>query len=100
MIAARSLFAMSAEVIAEVVRAGFVEGRHRGSVVALEGDGSVAWSVGEVATPMLPRSCNKPLQAVAMVDLGLSVPADMVALVSAWMARWLWLDGPLFPHFG
>jgi di/tricarboxylate transporter len=21
----------------------------------------------------------------------------MVALVSAWMARWLWLDGPLWP---
>ncbi|RMH93864.1 SLC13 family permease [Lysobacter pythonis] len=24
----------------------------------------------------------------------------LIALVSAWMARWLWLDGPLWPHFG
>ena len=24
----------------------------------------------------------------------------LIALVSAWMARWLWLDGPLLPHFG
>ena len=31
--------------------------------------------------------------------IGLPLTA-LVALVSAWMARWLWLDGPLFPHFG
>ena len=24
----------------------------------------------------------------------------VIALVSAWMARWLWLGGPLWPHFG
>jgi di/tricarboxylate transporter len=24
----------------------------------------------------------------------------IIALVSAWMARWLWLGGPLLPHFG
>jgi len=24
----------------------------------------------------------------------------LIALVSAWMARWLWLDGPLLPQFG
>ena len=24
----------------------------------------------------------------------------LIALVSAWMARWLWMDGPLLPHFG
>ena len=24
----------------------------------------------------------------------------LVAMVSAWMARWLWLGGPLLPHFG
>ena len=23
----------------------------------------------------------------------------LIALVSAWLARWLWLDGPLLPHF-
>ena len=24
----------------------------------------------------------------------------VVGLASAWMARWLWLGGPLLPHFG
>ena len=70
-------------VVAEVVRSGFVEGRHHGSVVALAGDGSVDWSVGDVESPVLPRSCNKPLQATAMVRLGLDLPPDLLALACA-----------------
>ena len=70
-------------VIAEVVRSGFVEGHHHGSVVALAADGAVDWSVGDVTSPMLPRSCNKPLQAVGMVDLGLDLPPDLLALACA-----------------
>jgi di/tricarboxylate transporter len=31
--------------------------------------------------------------------IGLPLTA-LVALVSAWMARWLWMGGPLLPHFG
>ena len=69
--------------LVEVVRSGFVEGAHRGSVVALERDGSVAWSLGAVATPMLPRSCAKPLQAVAMLRAGLSLDGELLALSSA-----------------
>jgi len=57
-------------VVAEVVRSGFVEGRHHGSVVALETDGSVGWAVGDVDGPVLPRSCNKPIQALALLRLG------------------------------
>ena len=70
-------------VIAEVVRSGFVEGHHYGSVVALAADGSVDWSVGDVTSPVLPRSCNKPLQGVGMVDLGLDLPPDLLALACA-----------------
>ncbi|WP_210438941.1 asparaginase [Nocardioides xinjiangensis] len=70
-------------VVAEIVRSGFVEGHHYGSVVALAADGTVEWSVGEVAAPVLPRSCNKPLQALAMVDLGLDLPDDLLALACA-----------------
>ena len=69
--------------MAEVVRSGFVEGHHYGSVVALEADGSVDWAVGDVTSPMLPRSCNKPLQAVGMVDLGLDLPPELLALACA-----------------
>ena len=74
---------MSAPAVAEIVRSGFVEGHHYGSIVALRADGSVDWSVGEVATPILARSCNKPVQAVAMVRLGLDLPDDLLALVCA-----------------
>ncbi|HEX5089576.1 MAG TPA: asparaginase [Nocardioides sp.] len=70
-------------VVAEVVRSGFVEGHHRGSVVALSSDGSPAWSVGDTTGPVLPRSCNKPLQALGMVRLGLDLPPDLLALVCA-----------------
>ncbi len=70
-------------VVAELVRSGFVEGHHHGSVVALARDGSVEWSVGSVDEPVLPRSCNKPVQALAMVRLGLDLPPDLLALACA-----------------
>jgi L-asparaginase II len=70
-------------VVAEIVRSGFVEGHHYGSVVALAADGTVDWSVGEVTAPVLPRSSNKPLQALAMVELGLDLPDDLLALACA-----------------
>jgi L-asparaginase II len=70
-------------VVAEIVRSGFVEGHHYGSIVALAADGSVGWSVGEVVAPVLPRSSNKPIQALAMVELGLDLPDDLLALACA-----------------
>jgi L-asparaginase II len=74
---------VSQPVVAEIVRSGFVEGHHYGSVVALAADGSVDWSIGVVDEPMLPRSCNKPLQALAMVRLGLDLHDDLLALTCA-----------------
>ncbi|WP_193605943.1 asparaginase [Nocardioides dongkuii] len=70
-------------VVAEIVRSGFVEGHHYGSVVALAADGSVGWSVGDAESQILPRSCNKPLQALAMVRTGLDLPPDLLALACA-----------------
>jgi L-asparaginase II len=70
-------------VVAEIVRSGFVEGHHYGSVVALDADGSVAWSVGDVGSAMLPRSCNKPVQAVGMLRAGLDLDGDLLALACA-----------------
>jgi L-asparaginase II len=69
--------------VAEIVRSGFVEGHHYGSVVALAADGSVDWSVGVVDVPILPRSCNKPVQALGMVRAGLDLPSELLALASA-----------------
>ena len=70
-------------VVAEVVRSGFVECRHRGSVVALNADGSVAFAVGDVTIPVYPRSSNKPMQAAGMVRAGLDVRGELLALASA-----------------
>lgn len=70
-------------VVAELVRSGFVEGRHHGSVAALDREGAVDWAVGSVEEPILPRSCNKPVQALAMVRLGLDLPPDLLALACA-----------------
>ena len=59
-------------VVAEVVRSGFVESRHHGSVVALRPDGSVAFAVGDVESPIFPRSSNKPMQAAGVLRLGIA----------------------------
>ncbi len=63
-------------VIAEIVRSGFVEGHHYGSAVALDAVGEVTYERGDVRTPILPRSCNKPLQAVGMLRAGLDLEAS------------------------
>jgi L-asparaginase II len=70
-------------VLVEIVRSGLVEGHHRGGAVALLPDGGVDWAVGDPHRVVLPRSCNKPLQAVGMVDLGLNLPDDLLALAAA-----------------
>jgi L-asparaginase II len=74
---------VNAVPVAEVVRNGFVEGHHYGSVVALAADGSVAWAIGDTDVPVLPRSCNKPVQALGMVRAGLDLPPDLLALACA-----------------
>ncbi|MFF4878344.1 asparaginase [Micromonospora sp. NPDC000668] len=70
--------------LAEVVRSGFVEGAHRGSVVVLDAAGVPVAAVGDVTAPIFPRSASKPMQAIGMLRSGLPLtdPADL-ALVSA-----------------
>lgn len=70
-------------VLAEVVRSGFVEGRHRGSLVVLAADGSVARALGDVTSPMLPRSAVKPVQATAMLAAGAPLAGERLALAAA-----------------
>ena len=70
-------------VIAEIVRSGFVEGHHYGSAVALSPEGDVVYERGVVSAPMLPRSCNKPLQALGMLRAGLRLDGELLALACA-----------------
>ncbi len=59
------------------------ESVHFGAVVAIGRDGSLAFAAGDPTVEIYPRSSNKPLQATAMVDLGLSLPSDLLALACA-----------------
>lgn len=71
------------EILVDIVRSGFVEGHHRGSVVSLDADGALAWSIGDVTSPIYPRSCNKPMQAVGMLRAGLALEGELLALCGA-----------------
>ena len=70
-------------VLTEVVRSGFVEGRHRGRLVLLAADGSIQLAVGDVNAPILPRSSNKPMQAAGLLDAGLELSGTQLALAAA-----------------
>jgi L-asparaginase II len=70
-------------VLAEVVRSGVVESRHRGSLVVLAADGSVLLAAGSADRPMFPRSANKPMQAAAMLRYGLRLDGELLALAAA-----------------
>jgi L-asparaginase II len=70
--------------LAEVVRSGFVEGRHHGSVAVLDAGGELVASAGDPYGQVFPRSSNKPMQTVAMLRSGLDLRDDAdIALVSA-----------------
>jgi L-asparaginase II len=69
--------------MAEVVRGGFVEGRHYGSVVVTAPDGTLEWSAGVVDQPMLPRSSNKPMQLLGMLRAGLELSGELLALAGS-----------------
>jgi len=70
-------------VLAEVVRSGFVESRHRGAALILGADGQPAWVAGQVTEPMFPRSASKPMQAAAMLRCGLDLDGKLLALAAA-----------------
>lgn len=70
-------------VLAEVVRSGFVEGRHTGSVLAVRPDGERVLALGEPDQPMFPRSANKPLQAAGMLRAGLDIDGERLAIAAA-----------------
>jgi len=70
-------------LVAEVVRSGFVESVHRGRVVGIAADGSVAFTLGDVEAPVFGRSSVKPLQAVGMVRAGLPLVGELLVLASA-----------------
>jgi L-asparaginase II len=69
--------------VAETTRNGVVESIHHGAVVVIAADGSIAWSAGDPDVTIYPRSSLKPLQAQALVDTGMELPANQLAVACA-----------------
>jgi L-asparaginase II len=57
-------------VVIEVTRGPVVESRHEGIAAVIKADGTIVASWGDIDTPILPRSANKPIQAMAFVESG------------------------------
>ncbi|WP_311765165.1 asparaginase [Streptomyces zingiberis] len=69
-------------MLAEVVRSGFAESRHRGSLVLLAADGGEVLALGDVTSPVGPRSANKPFQAAAMLRAGAPLAGEQLAVAA------------------
>ncbi|HEX4555748.1 MAG TPA: asparaginase [Xanthobacteraceae bacterium] len=61
---------MSNPVLVEVTRGKLVESRHRGAVAVADADGAIVLGLGDVATPIFPRSAIKAVQALVLVESG------------------------------
>ena len=64
-------------------RSGTHENSHYGSLVILDRDGSVILQRGDVHRPVFHRSCAKPFQAVAMLELDAPLAGADLALAAA-----------------
>ncbi|MDM7990222.1 asparaginase [Arthrobacter sp. zg-Y877] len=75
--------ASDAVELAVLERNGFIESRHIGSAVVMAADGSVVTELGDITTPIFPRSTLKPFQAVAAMQSGVPLRGPQVALAAA-----------------
>ncbi len=62
--------ALENPVLVEVTRGGRVESRHRGAVVAVDGDGRTVLSLGAHDEPVYPRSAVKAIQCLPFLESG------------------------------
>lgn len=69
--------------IAVATRSGFDESLHHGAGVAVGTDGAIVAAVGDPSLVVYPRSCLKPMQAGAMIALGLELPDELLAVACA-----------------
>ena len=73
----------SLEPIAVTTLSDFEESLYHGAGVAIDSSGELIARVGNPDLVVYPRSSLKPLQASAMVDLGLDLPDELLAVVCA-----------------
>lgn len=74
-------------VLVEVTRGALVESVHRGAVAVANADGAMVLSLGDVESPVYPRSSLKPLQALPLVESGAAdafgLGSEQIALACA-----------------
>ncbi|WP_328372654.1 asparaginase [Streptomyces sp. NBC_00445] len=69
--------------VAHLIRGGVIEGIHYGSVVVLGTGGQVQFQLGDIEAAFYPRSALKPVQAAAMVRVGLPLDGELLSLTAA-----------------
>ncbi|TFD48882.1 asparaginase [Cryobacterium frigoriphilum] len=69
--------------LAIVERSGFVESRHAGSAIVLGTSGEVLRTLGDVTSPVYPRSAMKPFQAIASMASGVTLRGEDAAIATA-----------------
>jgi L-asparaginase II len=57
-------------ILIELTRAALAESAHAGALAVVRPTGEVVAAVGDIASPIFPRSAIKPLQAIACVESG------------------------------
>jgi len=61
---------MTNPILVEITRGMVVESAHRGAVAIARADGSLLVTLGDVDTPIYPRSSLKPIQALPLIESG------------------------------
>ena len=75
--------AASAAELAVVTRNGFIESRHVGSVVVVDPEGEVVFSLGDPDALILPRSAMKPFIATALMSTELTLGGALAAIATS-----------------
>ncbi|MBX3194445.1 MAG: asparaginase [Microbacteriaceae bacterium] len=80
---ARPLDLAGAVELAVVERDGVIESRHLGAAVLVDGDGGIVEALGDPAALIYPRSAAKPLQATAVLGMGVRLEGEELVLAAA-----------------
>jgi L-asparaginase II len=68
---------MTNPVLVELLRGKRVESFHRGSIAILDADGALALALGDIDTPIFPRSAVKAIQALPLIETGAADRFDL-----------------------
>lgn len=79
----RPLDAAGSVELARLDREGLIESRHLGAAAVVDASGAVLRAVGDIGASVYPRSTLKPLQAIAMLELGARFADDELVLATA-----------------